>query len=58
MKTIEFRVGERVVYRPYPKAKPEEGVVTSINKDFVFVRYGIDTTSKATSPKDLTHISN
>lgn len=56
MNIAEFKIGDRVIYRSYPNARPEEGSVTSVNKKFVFVRYGADITSKATSPKDLTHI--
>lgn len=59
MKTTDFTVGDRVIYRPFPKAPPEEGVVTSINNEFVFVCYGLTgSTSKATNPKDLEHLSN
>lgn len=58
MKTTDFKVGEKVIYRPYPKANAEEGIVTSINKQYVFVRYRGDFTSKATNPKDLTRFSN
>lgn len=31
----------------------EDGVVSSCNDKFVFVRYGLDTYSKATNPRDL-----
>lgn len=46
-------VGRKVVYRPYPSAPPEEGVVTSVNTAFVFVRYGDDVHSKATLAAQL-----
>ncbi|MBS69380.1 MAG: hypothetical protein CMK98_13740 [Pseudomonas sp.] len=39
-------------YRPHgaPRtARPESGVVTSVTTDWIFVRYGADTHSKATS---------
>jgi len=32
-------VGRGVVYTPYPGAQTEDGVITSINDDYVFVRY-------------------
>lgn len=31
----------------------EFGIITSCNENYVFVKYGTDTTSKATSPKDI-----
>lgn len=34
----------------------EEGVITSANDRFVFVRYGTDIHSKATDPDDLRFI--
>ena len=40
-------VGSGVVYRG------EDGTITSVNDSFVFVRYGSDQHSKATSPGDL-----
>ncbi len=53
-------VGKGVVYRPdddggyKPTARRrEQGVVTSVNDIWVFVRYGSDHHSKATSPRDL-----
>ena len=42
-----------VVYRPYPGAEPEEGTITSVNDSYVFVRYGRQRGSVATSPADL-----
>lgn len=44
-------LGQKVVYRSSQKA--EEGVITSVTNHFVFVRYGADYGSKATSPGDL-----
>ena len=46
-------VGSRVVYRPYPEAVPEEGVVTRVTDRFVFVRYGSDVGAKATAAEVL-----
>lgn len=45
-------IGRSVVYRA-PHSKPEQGVITSFNAKYVFVRYGSNTTSQATSPGDL-----
>ena len=53
-------VGRAVVYRAgYPEAKPEDGEVTSVNReaDIVFVRYRTSNTPQATSPRDLTTLS-
>lgn len=49
-------IGRKVVYAATPwdsSRPPEEGVVTSVNDHFVFVRYGSDTHSKATYAGDL-----
>lgn len=46
-------IGRKVVYRHYKGAAPEEGVITSFNHNYVFVRYGADAHSKATDPADL-----
>jgi hypothetical protein len=48
-------IGRAVVYigNRYPGGMPEEGVITSCNAAAVFVRYGADKTSKATSRADL-----
>lgn len=48
-------VGRAVVYTGWhPGAKREQGVVTSVNvtANIVFVRYGANTTSAATSADD------
>ena len=45
-------VGRKVVYRPFQGAGPEEGVITSVNLMHVFVRYGSQAHSSATSPSD------
>lgn len=46
-------VGSGVVYRPHERAKPEDGVITRIHGDIVFVLYRGDLTPKATRPQDL-----
>jgi hypothetical protein len=48
-------IGRAVVYtgHRYPGGKLEEGVITSFNDHSVFVRYGADKGSKATSRADL-----
>lgn len=51
-KLTEKDVGRNVTYRP-PFEKHDEGVITSWNRSFVFVRYGSDKTSKATPPSYL-----
>lgn len=50
-------VGRQVVYRAgHPGARPEQGMVTSVNTEagIVFVNYGRGSTSQATSANDLT----
>jgi hypothetical protein len=49
--------GRSVIYVPYPGAKAEDGVITSVNDDYVFVRYAGDNGSKATAYKDLQWLS-
>lgn len=48
-------IGRKVVYtgNRYPGGKLEEGVITAFNSTAVFVRYGADAGSKATSRQDL-----
>ena len=48
-------IGRAVIYtgNRYPGGVVEEGVITSFNATSVFVRYGADKTSKATSREDL-----
>jgi hypothetical protein len=48
-------IGRKVIYRPSHSHAPvsEEGVITSVNDTYVFVRYGSQTTSAATYPRDL-----
>jgi hypothetical protein len=45
-------IGRKVVYRMSPIAI-DEGVITSFNDAFVFVRYGANTTSAATKREHL-----
>jgi hypothetical protein len=52
----EDDIGRAVVYtghRRYPGGVLEEGVITSFHDRAVFVRYGADKHSKATSRADL-----
>lgn len=49
----EFHVGQGVVYHAYPGAKPEDGTITSMNAEYVFVRYAGDDHSKATRRVNL-----
>jgi len=53
MKTTDFKKGDAVVYVP----KHEDGVVTSINEKYVFVKYTILGGSQATRPEDLVHVA-
>jgi hypothetical protein len=50
-------IGRKVIYEvtPWDGGYPalDEGVITSVNDHYVFVRYGSDTHSKATYPGDL-----
>ncbi len=50
-------IGRSVTYRPREHrpwaGPPEEGVITSVNDSFAFVRYGSDKTSRATLPELL-----
>lgn len=49
--------GRGVVYEPYSGAQAEDGVITSFNDVFVFVRYAGDQHSKATRREDLKWLS-
>lgn len=44
-------IGRAVVYHGFGPV--EEGVITSVNSTWVFVRYGADKHSKATMPQML-----
>ena len=46
-------IGGQVVCRVAPDYEAEEGVITSYNDHCVFVRYGNEVNSKATSRCDL-----
>ena len=46
-------IGRKVVYTGNHGGPLEEGVITSFNAHAVFVRYGSDYGSKATSREDL-----
>jgi hypothetical protein len=54
----EADVGRAVIYTPsapsWRGARREEGVITSFNPSYVFVRYGADKHPKATRRVDLT----
>ncbi len=59
MEIQEAEIGRKVIYTPYEGCDPllkEEGIITSVNKRFIFVRYGRGINSRATSPSDLTYI--
>lgn len=49
-------IGDEVVYHPYaPDLDPvEQGVITSVNDSYVYVRYVGDLASKGTAPELLT----
>ena len=49
-------IGQKVVYRAPFTGITEEGVITSVNSLFAFVRYGSDYGSKATDPAMLTAV--
>jgi hypothetical protein len=51
----EAEIGRKVVYIP-KHGKREDGVITSKNHKFIFVRYGNNVTSIATNPKDLFYL--
>jgi hypothetical protein len=45
-------IGAAVVYSAHPDRR-EDGTITSVNEQYVFVRYLGDKHSKATMPEDL-----
>lgn len=51
------RVGHKVLYRTPGGVLREEGVITSVNDQYVFVRYGSQAGSQATYPADLTPLA-
>lgn len=52
-KITKADIGRGVVYYSSGGDKTEEGVVSSWNDTFIFVRYGDERQAKATNPKDL-----
>jgi hypothetical protein len=50
-------IGQLVVYRRLNQP-PDEGVITSVNDRYVFVRYGSQVGSAATNPKDLERVAS
>jgi hypothetical protein len=46
-------IGKGVVYEAYPGGPQEDGVVTSVGDQYVFVRFTGDHHSKATHPSLL-----
>jgi len=46
--------GMKVLYQPYPGARPEVGVITQVKERDAFVLYLGDTTPKLTRLSDLT----
>ena len=46
-------IGRAVLYRPYPGAQTERGIINGFNREYVFVRYGVDIGAKATMRSDL-----
>ncbi len=53
----EKDMGRKVIYSDGCR-KPEEGVITSWNTTYVFVRYGKDFGSQGTYPRELTFAFN
>jgi hypothetical protein len=55
IKVTKADIGRKVLYSPLHGVR-EEGVITSFNDRFVFVRYGKEHTPKATKPEHLSYI--
>jgi hypothetical protein len=53
LKEARDHIGAGVIYHP-GRADAEDGVITSVNDHYVFVRYGSGGTSAATEPAALT----
>jgi hypothetical protein len=53
IKATSRDIGRVVVYKSFEGAVPEKGTITSVNKDFVFVRYNSSKHSQATLRRDL-----
>lgn len=47
-------IGRGVLYRHAHDGSTEQGVITSFNDSVIFVRYGSNIGSQATTPSDLT----
>tara|TARA_Y100001956_G_C4070043_1_gene163479 strand:+ start:29 stop:211 length:183 start_codon:yes stop_codon:yes gene_type:complete len=45
-------IGRRVVYEK--QYTLDEGIISSYNEKYIFVKYGTCSTAQATSPEDLT----
>lgn len=45
-------IGNKVIYLKGTD-RQEEGIISSVNENYVFVRYGGNCTAQATKPKDL-----
>lgn len=59
MKIEDAEIGGKVIYKPFTVNKDnpiEEGVITSKNDYYVFVRYGSDIYSKATRAEHIEYI--
>lgn len=52
LEEASHNIGSVVIYLPRPGVV-EEGVITSVGRENVFVRYRGDLHSKATRPEDL-----
>ena len=50
-------IGLLVVYRRKGQ-RPDQGVITSVNDRYVFVRYGSQVGSAATNPADLERVAS
>lgn len=50
-------VGSGVVYRAHPEAPYEDGTITEVRGDYVFVLYVGDRAPKATHPESLQLLS-
>lgn len=53
IKVTDADIGRAVIYRAAPNFEPEQGVITSFNDKYVFVRYGSGLRGVATDPDDL-----
>lgn len=51
-------IGAGVVYWPRPEVPAEDGTITRVGEQYVFVLYVGDRTPKATRPEDLTLLAS